>query len=206
MAGGADILGAMSAAGRARELREEAELALSLAAPLPPPGADAALVVLSGLPGAGKSTFARRLREAVPLAVLESDALRASLAPAPSYSRAESRRVFEAVHAAAASLLAERIRALIDATNLIERERAILYRVAGDARARLIMVRVTAPLEVIRERIARRAASDPAAAGMLVLERMRRREERIATAHRVVDTSGDIQPAVTAVAREITGR
>ena len=54
--------------------------------PLPPPRTSPALVVLSGLPGSGKSHFCRRLISRYPMAHLESDALRKALCGQPTYS------------------------------------------------------------------------------------------------------------------------
>src|SRR5262245_56818396 len=65
----------------------------------------ARLFVTVGLPGAGKSTFARRLAPAVDAAILESDALRRRLFGIPVHSNAESARLFRAIHAAARRLL-----------------------------------------------------------------------------------------------------
>ena len=73
--------------------------------PLPPPVDKPCMAVLSGLPGSGKTTFARNLAARVPLAILESDALRKALFTQPSYSANESRRLFGAIHQLAYELL-----------------------------------------------------------------------------------------------------
>ena len=70
-------------------------------------GRDPALVVISGLPGTGKSQFARELQRRTGAVVLESDALRRLLFEKPSYSWQESRRLFAAIHAVAERLLCE---------------------------------------------------------------------------------------------------
>ena len=191
---------------RAARNQQAIETAIALARPLPAPCASPALVLLSGLPGSGKTTFAAVLREAAPIGVITGDDVRAATVTVPRYTKAESGRVFDAIRAAAAQLLAAGHSTLIDATNLIEAERAIMYRAAAETGARLAIVLVTAPRHVVRARIQARAQADPAAADILVYERMRRLQERITRPHFVVDTSGDYTAAVRAVAREIAGR
>src|SRR3972149_3320678 len=65
---------------------------------LPEPAAHPALVMVSGLPGSGKSYFSRRLAERFPFLVLETDLLRRCLSPAPTYSAEESQRLFLTCH------------------------------------------------------------------------------------------------------------
>ena len=45
-----------------------------------------AFVVVSGLPGTGKSFFCRKLAEKSPFCILESDAMRKALFALPNYS------------------------------------------------------------------------------------------------------------------------
>ena len=56
------------------------------------------LLMLAGLPGAGKSAFAREVTSRCPFLTLESDRLRKSLVPQPQYTPDEHRRVFRACH------------------------------------------------------------------------------------------------------------
>ena len=63
---------------------------------LPELVAKPSLIVVSGLPGTGKSYFSNKLAERLPLIILESDALRKALFPSPSYSPQESSRLFRA--------------------------------------------------------------------------------------------------------------
>ncbi|MCZ6891349.1 MAG: AAA family ATPase, partial [Chloroflexi bacterium] len=51
---------------------------------LPEPVARPVLMIISGLPGTGKSHFSRRLTERVALAMLETDALRKALFSVPT--------------------------------------------------------------------------------------------------------------------------
>jgi len=65
------------------------------------------LIVMAGLPGAGKSTLAARLAEATGGVVLSKDVVRAALFPAPvlDYTTAQDEVAMSAVYAAAAHIL-----------------------------------------------------------------------------------------------------
>src|SRR3972149_825639 len=92
-------------------------------APLPEPMAKPVLVVISGLPGTGKSYFSRKLAERLPCVILESDALRKRLFSSPDYSAAESQYLFSACHRLIEELLKSGISVVLDATNLVEGHR-----------------------------------------------------------------------------------
>jgi len=177
--------------------------------PLPPPSQPPTLVVLVGLPGAGKSTFARSLRERAPIVVLESDRFRKLLFGRPTYSPEESRRLFRALHAAIERLLARGVSCVLDATNLREEHRRPLYDMAERHGARLVLVHLDAPPEVVRQRLARRRQAatpgDWSDAGPEVYERMREALEPIGRPHLRVDTTGDVTEMVEQVLRAMKG-
>lgn len=175
--------------------------------PLPEPVARPVLVVVVGLPGSGKSHFSRLLSQRIPLAVLETDALRKALFPRPTYSARESARLFRAVHLLIEDLLRRGVPVLLDATNLQEGHREYLYHIAEKEGARLIIVKVFAPEEVVRERLARRSAQaqrpDHSDADWGVYQRMLRSAEPIRRNYLSVDTSSDLGPALDRVVREV---
>jgi len=158
-----------------------------------------ALILLSGLPGAGKTTFAEALAEALEFFHVESDAIRRALAPVPRYTPAESSAVFARVEAAAAAALAEGRHALVDATNLTPRDRRRFLRLADRTGANLVAVRVTAPDEVIRDRL-RKPRDGHSQADLRVYELMKGRARPWATAAVVVDTRFPLEPSVALVA------
>ena len=174
---------------------------------LPAPQVEPPLVVVSGLPGTGKSFFCRKLAERLPFVILASDALRRTLFPAPSYDDAESKQLFRASHALIEELLRKGIPVIFDATNLLERHREYLYHIADKVEVKLILVSIEAPSEVVRQRLLARgkepAAENGSQAGWEVYKKMKPRKERPWRNHFVVDTSLDITPALDKIVRVI---
>jgi predicted kinase len=172
---------------------------------LPQPRVGAPLIVVSGLPGTGKSFLCRKLAEKSPFLILPSDALRKVLFPTPQYNEQENKRLFSACHVLIEELLNKGIPVIFDATNLLEHHREYLYRAAERAGAKLILVWVEAPPEVVRQRlIARERTPVPerdSQAGWEVYNKMKPRREKISRNHLVVDTSQDITAAVDKIIR-----
>lgn len=171
----------------------------------PEPVAAPAFVVVSGLPGTGKSHLCRMLAERAPFMVLESDALRKVLFPAPSYSAAESARLFQAIHLLLEKLLSKGIPVILDATSLTERYRQRLYSIAERHGARLILVWVEAPPELVEKRLKEQppGTRGESEAGWEVYQKMKVSAERIRRNHYVVDTSRDITPVLDKIVREV---
>jgi len=164
-----------------------------------------AFVVVSGLPGSGKSHFCRQLALRMPFAMLESDALRHVLFPVPNHGAAESSRLFKAIRVLIATLLLRNIPVILDATNLSEHHRELLYNIADTTRAKLILIRVEAPPEVVRQRLeGRLRGTDPndrSDADWNVYWRMKPSVDQIRRQHLAVDTSRDITPVIEKVIR-----
>lgn len=124
------------------------------------PGATTAtpsLVILCGLPGTGKSYFARDLVSRAPFVWLNSDRTRKLLVDRPSYSRREHRRVFSAMHVLTRGYLRDGYSVVFDATNLNERVRGPLYESADAVSVDPLIIRFTAPSELVRRRLTDRA-------------------------------------------------
>ena len=175
---------------------------------VPAPVARPIMVVISGLPGSGKSYFSRMLRAQVPLVVLESDALRQILFPSPSYTNDENTRLFSACHSLIFDLLKRGSSILFDATNLIEGHRESLYHIAEILEVKLVLVQVHAPPDIVYQRLTVRSEKtdpeDNSSADWEVYRRMRSKAEPIHRDHFVVDTSKDISPAVEKIVHAIS--
>lgn len=175
---------------------------------LPEPMVSPPFVMVSGLPGSGKSYFCRQLALRMPFVVLESDVLRRVLFAAPRHTAAESARLFRAIHIVIRDLLKKGEPVILDATNLSEHHREVLYHIADTAGGRLFVVRVKAPPDVIQQRLEGRARGvnpqDRSDADWEVYRKMSPGVDRILRQHIVVDTSRDIRPAIDKVVREIS--
>lgn len=160
----------------------------------------ASLILLSGLPGAGKTTFALALARRIAVDHIESDAVRHRITRIPRYTPAEHARVFaEVERLARTSLGAGRI-PLIDATNLRRTHRERFFKLAQACSARVIAVRVTAPDATIRARLAR-PREGFSQAGPDVYHQARGHEEPFHTPVIAIDTRYPIGSALTLIAR-----
>lgn len=175
---------------------------------LPEPMVNPPFVAVSGLPGSGKSYFCRHLALRMPFVILQSDVLRRVLFPTPQHTPAESARLFRAVRFLIAELLKKGEPVILDATNLSEHHRELLYHIADTSGAKLIMIRVMAPASVIKQRLEGRSRGvdpeDRSDADWEVYRKMKLGVDRIRRQHLVADTSRDIEPVIDKVMREIS--
>jgi predicted kinase len=173
----------------------------------PEPVVRPAFVVVSGLPGTGKSYFCAKLSQRLPFVILESDALRKKLFSTPSYSHQESARLFRTLHLLIEGLLGRGIPLILDATNLSERDRERLYNIAERLDARLVLVRVEAPPELVYQRLKSRGnggdTDNHSDADWAVYRKMQPSLEKISRRHYAVDTSRDIGPVLDKIVREL---
>jgi predicted kinase len=187
-----------------------AQLRQEIGAPAAPAGS-AALVVLMGYPGVGKSHCARLLAARIGAAHVASDQLRSRLFIAPTYADAENATIFKCVDALVQGLLREGHRVIVDATNLLARYRAASVGAAERAGAPILFVRVLADEAAIRGRLAQRrtarAADDHSDADERVYERMRDRPfEPPAEGHLELVNGDDLDAAIERIAREVEQR
>ncbi len=167
---------------------------------LPEAVANPGFVVVSGLPGTGKTFFCKKLAEEQSFCIVESDALRKVLFQLPDYSPIESAYLFTLIHGLIKWLLEEGIPVILDATNLSERNREYLYRISDGAGARLALVSVEAPPAIAYQRLqARKNGALPdtkSDADWEIYNQMKSKAEKIQRNYFVVDTSREITPVI----------
>jgi predicted kinase len=175
---------------------------------LPRPVRRPGLVVMCGLPGTGKTTLARWLAQRLPLAVLESDELRQTLFINRRYSRHENAQLFPAMHELVGFLLDQGRSVLLDATNLQQKHREPLYRIAEDRGKWVSVVHVVAPMDIVFHRLHQRSVEGDligsSEAGWSVYLRLRRTMESIGRPHVIVDTSRDTTNSLERLTEEIS--
>ncbi len=188
---------------------EDALKIIASVEPLPQQRPQPALVVLVGSPGAGKSTVAAALGERRPLVVLNSDRVRTLLLDEPDYSFTETQRVVRAMRLATGELLQRNMTVVLDANHLTEWERAPLYNLAELHHARLVLIEVTAPMNVVLERLDQlRARDEPpeaqeSEAAADVYHRLADQQEPITREHHTVDTSENIDQFIGALVLDL---
>jgi protein phosphatase len=112
-----------------------------------------AMVVLVGIAGSGKSTFARA--HFAPTEILSSDAFRAMVADDEA-DQSVSEAAFALLHAVLAARLLRGRLAVVDATNVEEWGRRQLLEIADRQRRPAVAIVLDVPIEVCIERLARR--------------------------------------------------
>jgi predicted kinase len=199
-----DIIVSTVAVENARLVSDRLRLLESLG-PLPEPAAEPFFIAVSGLPGTGKSYLCRRLVKNLPAVLLESDVLRKTLFASPVYSSEESNHLFRDIHLLVERLLSKGISAILDATNLSERNREYLYSIADRLKVKLILVQVSAPPELVRQRLQSRQAdpTNKSDADWAIYRRMQLTEEKIRRKHYTIDTSQDISSTIDKIVREV---
>lgn len=166
------------------------------------------LVMISGLPGSGKSYFAEQLAQRLPAVVIRTDEVRKILFPKPTYQGWESGVVYLTSQRLAKQYLLSGKNVIFDGTNLTESSRKQIYRIAADAGTQLAIVETFAPEQAIRKRLRQRARGggetyQSDATWDIYLE-MRRRQQPIKREHWTVDTSKDFGPDLDRIIKSVT--
>ena len=172
---------------------------------LPEAGRNPVLVIVSGLPGTGKTYFSRELSKRLPFVTLESDALRRVLNPNPNHSKPENARLFSAIHSLCERLLREGYSVIADATNLTEKHRQHFYDISDRTGVKLIIVQIKAAPSVVKERLEKRGkeAGNQSDADWQVYKKMEKSVDKIKRKHYSLDTSNEYSNILDEIVEEI---
>jgi aminoglycoside phosphotransferase family enzyme/predicted kinase len=174
------------------------------------------LVVMSGLSGSGKTWVSTRLMGAMPAIRIRSDIERkrmhgleetegsSSRLGKGIYAPAASREVYEKLFSIGKSALAAEHNVILDAAFLRRAERAQAIDVARRVARYPVILAVSAPEELMRERILerQREADDPSEAGLEVLKHQLENAEPVTDAEQAlvieIDNVGEVDVAAIA--------
>lgn len=158
------------------------------------------LICVAGLPGCGKSVVARLLTERLAGLLLRTDAIRKELFAVPDYSPEESIRTYtEFYRRAEEGLDAGRV-VVMDATFYSRSSREQVAAIAHRTGVPLRLLLVTAPEEIVRDRIAQRT-NDISDADFRVYLEMKALFEPLTEAetHTIIDNRGGMQELIAQV-------
>lgn len=156
------------------------------------------LVLITGLPGTGKSTVANHLAERIGASVLRTDEIRKRLFAKPKYTEEEKELVYKILFLIAEELLKINHHVVIDGTFYKSALRKQIYKIASSTNSRLIIVECTASEEEIVRRMQRRLGGRGLSdADYEVYKKIKREYEPIETEHIMLDTSRPLKETLS---------
>jgi predicted kinase len=174
---------------------------------LPDPVLKPALIIISGLPGTGKSYLSRKLAERISACIIETDAIRKLLWEQPAYTAEESASLFKICHELIFDLLKQGITVIFDATNLIEYHRERLYNIGEKTNAKIVVVATCVPEQVVKKRLDARKyqinETEKSDAGWNTYETMKPGVQKISRNFISADTSSNITVVINKIIRAI---
>ncbi len=188
-----------------RELQDAYRRVYAQFPPPPPSVGRPILIVISGLPGTGKSTVAVKLATQLPALVVESDFVRKILVSQPAHSTEENALVHTVSRALMWHWLKTGHHVIADSTNLREQHRQWLLSLAEAVHVPALVVQTTAPAAVVqkrlREREIHRGPHDLSDANWAIYEHLARGAEPIETTYLQVDTTCDLDREISQILR-----
>lgn len=151
----------------------------------------ARVVVVCGLPGAGKTTVAEHVTERLDATRLRTDVIRKELFPDPEYTDEEAAAVYDELFARTRRRVADGEPVVLDATFTERARRDRAHDIAADLDVPFGLVHVTCEQAVVERRI-RDRTDDESDADVRVHRLFRDLFEPVERDHDTVDNSGDL--------------
>lgn len=113
------------------------------------------LVVLTGLPGTGKTTVAEELAKELDAKVLSTDKIRRGAVEKPGYSKTKKKRVYEEMLRQAGHLSAKNERVILDATFFKKELRDKAAKIGRERNKHVFFIEIVCPEEEVKSRISK---------------------------------------------------
>jgi predicted kinase len=114
------------------------------------------LLLTTGLPGTGKTTFARALAERIGAAHLNTDILRAEMGLQGQYDQAAKSKVYQALEQRTAQLLAQGRTVVVDGTFYLRKLRQAYQALAEERGCPIHWFVLEAPEEAVKQRVSQK--------------------------------------------------
>jgi len=161
-------------------------------------GRQTRLVVVCGLPGAGKTTVSEHAVDALDAELFRTDVVRKDLFPDPDYTPEEMRAVYDELFSRAREAVRDGDAAVLDGTFKDREHRGRARRAAEDLGVPFTLVRVACDEDVVRERI-RARSGDASDADFEIHQQYREEFDSVAGEHVRVDNSGTLEETLAQV-------
>ena len=148
------------------------------------------LVIVCGLPGVGKTTFAKKLSPLINAIVLSTDKIRKELIPLPTYEKEERKLIYNVMILLAKYLHDSGTNCILDATFNKEYSRTEVKKKLGIPDKNFFVIECMCPENIVIPRIKNRR-DDYSDAGIEVYQKMKKIYEPVKGKHFTIDTSLD---------------
>ena len=146
------------------------------------------IVIVCGLPGVGKTTFAKKLAPLINATVLSTDKIRKELISSPTYEKDERRLIYDVMILSAKYLHNSGANCILDATFNREDSRTEIKKKLGIQDREFFVIECTCPKNIIISRLKERK-NDYSDAGVEVYQKMKKIYEHVKGKHITIDTT-----------------
>ena len=146
------------------------------------------IVIVCGLPGVGKTTFAKKLAPLINATVLSTDKIRKELISSPTYEKDERRLIYDVMILSAKYLHNSGANCILDATFNREDSRTEIKKKLGIQDREFFVIECTCPENIIISRLKERK-NDYSDAGIEVYQKMKKIYEHVKGKHITIDTT-----------------
>lgn len=147
------------------------------------------MIIVSGLPGSGKSYFASRLAQRMGARYINSDLVRREIDARGQYAFEDKLTVYEEMARRASEGIRQGLAVVADATFYREEMRNLFVTLAKLLHEKVCFIEIVAPEALIRERL--RHARMDSEADFSVYELVRAQHERLKDDHLVLESGTD---------------
>lgn len=160
------------------------------------------IVIICGLPGVGKTTFAKKLAPLINATVLSTDKIRKELISLPTYEKDERRFIYDVMMLLAKYLHNSGANCILDATFNREDSRTEVKKKLGIQDRDFFVIECMCPENIIISHLKERK-NDYSDAGVEVYQRMKKIYEHVKGKHIIIDTTLDPEKNAKLVSTKI---